>query len=140
MKKIAQCTILLMAPTLVAGMALASTTASTHQSAAATQTATTPSHAKAQRVHKNSPMPLAAPEDLSGTIKAVNSGVLTVIGNNGVPYDFHVNRGTRIVMQNQPGQKLTPAALERDVRDQASIHFVPMSNGNLAKTIEIRAS
>jgi hypothetical protein len=144
MKKMAERTILLIALMFFAGSVLA-TTATTSQTPSAAKTATASpapaaSHAKATRANQNTPMALATPENLTGTIESVNSGVLTVIGENGVPYDFLVNRGTHIVMQNMPGQKLTPSGLAQDVHDQASIHFVPMSDGNLAKTIEIRAS
>lgn len=83
---------------------------------------------------------LATAEDLSGTIKRVGPAgrVLTLIGSNGVPYDFDLTGHTQIQIQN--GQQLSIAKLTQDLNQHASVHFVPMSNGNRAQTIEVQPS
>ncbi|HUK24510.1 MAG TPA: hypothetical protein VLV49_08020 [Terriglobales bacterium] len=131
MKRTMHCTLWLAAFTLFAGAALAANRPAASPAAAP---------AAAQRAEQSKALTLAAPEDLTGTIRSVHSGVLSVIGNNGVPYDFRVNGKTDIVMQNTAGKKLTMSELAQDRHDQAAIHFVPMSNGNLAQVIDVRPS
>jgi hypothetical protein len=82
---------------------------------------------------------LASAEDLSGTITVVDASEreLTLIGPNGVPYDFDLTRKTRVELSNnQIGVK----ELANESHQQATIHFVPTSHGNLAESINISAS
>jgi hypothetical protein len=114
--------------------------AKTSGSASASETAPKAIYQQAKAVHsKKAALALAAPENLSGTIAAVNPSarVISLVGSNGVPYDFRVTNQTRLEMANQ---KITLAELAKDVHDHASIHFVPQANGNRAETIQVRAS
>jgi hypothetical protein len=114
--------------------------AKTSGSASNPQTNPKAMHQQAKAEHsKKGAIVLAAPENLSGTIAAVNLSdeVISLTGTNGVPYDFRVNRRTRMEMANQ---KVTLSELANDVHDRASIHFVPQSNGNRAETIQVKAS
>jgi hypothetical protein len=113
--------------------------AKTSGSASASQTAPKAMHLQAKAEHSKKGIVLATPENLSGTIAAIypSDKVISVVGSNGVPYDFRVNRRTRMEMANQ---KITLAELKNDLRDHATIHFVPQSNGNIARTIQIKAS
>jgi hypothetical protein len=96
-------------------------------------------HQKAKADHSQKSLVLATPENLSGSIAAVypSERVISVVGTNGVPYDFRVTKKTQIEMANQ---KVTLAELKNDLHDPASIHFVPQANGNRAETIQIKTS
>ncbi|HTW56880.1 MAG TPA: hypothetical protein VMD99_01990 [Terriglobales bacterium] len=82
---------------------------------------------------------LASAEDLSGTITAIGrSGKeVTLIGSNGIPYDFDLTRQTRLELSNQ---KAALSQLSGETNKQATVHFVPTSRGNVAKSIQITAS
>jgi hypothetical protein len=82
---------------------------------------------------------LATAEDLSGTISNVDlsNRKLTLIGSNGVPYDFHFTKKTQVELSNQ---KIGVKGLSAESQKQAIVHFVPMSNGNRAENIQINAS
>ncbi|MGC2531887.1 MAG: hypothetical protein WA424_03005, partial [Candidatus Sulfotelmatobacter sp.] len=82
---------------------------------------------------------LASAEDLSGTISMVDptDKEVTLIGSNGVPYDFRVTTKTLVELSNN---KIGADELTTEDHKQATVHFVPMSNGNLAQKIQISAS
>lgn len=82
---------------------------------------------------------LASAEDLSGTISMVdpNEKELTLVGSNGVPYDFQLTKKTMVELSNS---KIGMNELASESNKQATIHFVPRSDGNLAKSIQISAS
>jgi hypothetical protein len=113
--------------------------AKTSSSVPASKTAPQAMHQKAKADHSQKSLVLAAPENLSGTIAAVypSDNVISVVGTNGVSYDFRVTKKTQIERANQ---KVSLAELKNDLHDPASIHFVPQANGNRAETIQIKAS
>lgn len=82
---------------------------------------------------------LASAEDLSGTITLVdpNDKEITLVGSNGVPYDFELTKKTQVELANQ---KIRMNELSSESHKQATIHFVPKSDGNLAESIQINAS
>jgi ABC-type oligopeptide transport system substrate-binding subunit len=82
---------------------------------------------------------LASAEDLSGTITRVDPSdrEVTLIGSNGVPYDFKVNQKTMVELSSY---KIGMNELASESQKQATIHFVPRSDGNLAQSIRISAS
>jgi hypothetical protein len=82
---------------------------------------------------------LAPAEELSGTITMVNSAdkEVTLVGSNGVPYDFQLTKKSDVELANQ---KIGVNALAGELNRQATIQFVPTSHGNLVKSIEIGAS
>jgi hypothetical protein len=82
---------------------------------------------------------LASAENLSGTIAYVNptSKELTLMGSNGVPYDFQWTGKTRVEMTNQ---KLAKNQLAKEDHKDASIRFVPTARGNVAENIQITTS
>jgi hypothetical protein len=82
---------------------------------------------------------LAPAEDLSGTIAAVDPSdkELTLVGSNGVAYDFDLTRKTRIELSNT---NIGLKRLQSENHKQATVHFVPTSRGNLAENIQISAS
>jgi ABC-type oligopeptide transport system substrate-binding subunit len=82
---------------------------------------------------------LASAEDLSGTITRVDPSdrEVTLIGSNGVPYDFKVNQKTMVELSSH---KIGMNELASESQKQATIHFVPRSDGNLAQSIRISAS
>jgi hypothetical protein len=82
---------------------------------------------------------LAPAEDLSGTITLVDPAAkeITLVGSNGIPYDFDLTRTTRIQLSNQ---KIEVNELASETHKSATIHFLPTSRGNLAQTIQISAS
>jgi hypothetical protein len=144
MKRFAQCAALLAVAVMCLGVEGSATTAASPTKAKTRSAKTTKVlHKKAEPkpAHPRS-VALAAPEDMTGTIQEVGPSdkILTLLGANGVPYDFRMDRSTRIRIQNKGDQKVTPSELAQDAHDHASIHFVPMAKGNVARTIEIRAS
>ncbi|MGA7629536.1 MAG: hypothetical protein WCB11_02140 [Terriglobales bacterium] len=82
---------------------------------------------------------LASAEDLTGTITMIDPSnkELTLVGSNGVPYDFELTKKTRIELADQ---KIGMHELSSESHKQATIHFVPKSDGNLAENIQIYAS
>jgi hypothetical protein len=82
---------------------------------------------------------LAPAENLSGTIMMVGPSdkEVTLVGSNGVPYDFQLTRKTKVELANQ---KIGVDALAGELNKQATVHFVPTSEGNLAESIQIGPS
>jgi hypothetical protein len=134
---------------LAVGLSLAATapgsqgsTTKTHTQATAGSRAVTPEkHTKSMRKPGAEKMghALASAEDLSGTITMVGPSdkEVTLIGSNGVPYDFQLTKKTEVELANQ---KIEANTLGGELYKQATVHFVPTSDGNLAETIEIGAS
>ena len=79
---------------------------------------------------------LADAESLGGTVSMIgNAGeMLTLTGSNGVPYDFKVTGHTRIKIAGNPAKF---DDLKGQMNKQAAIEFVPMSDGNIAKTVNV---
>ena len=79
---------------------------------------------------------LAPKETLSGTVSMVDKAenLVVVAGANGIPYDFHVSRNTRITVS---GQKAGIDELAGQVNRQISVEFVPRTGGNFAEQIGI---
>ena len=79
---------------------------------------------------------LASAEDLSGTITMVgpNDKEITVVGSNGIPYDFKLTNKTLLELSNS---KIPMNELASESQKQATIRFVPRSDGNLAQSIQI---
>jgi hypothetical protein len=82
---------------------------------------------------------LASAEDLSGTITVVDPSdkEVTLVGSNGVPYDFDLTRKTRVELSDK---KIGANQLATETHKQATVHFVPTSHGNLADDIQISGS
>jgi len=82
---------------------------------------------------------LASAEDLTGTITMIDPSdkEITLVGSNGVPYDFELTKRTQVELSNQ---KIGMNELSSESHKQATIHFVPKSDGNLAESININAS
>lgn len=93
----------------------------------------TKSHAKKTR------LALASAEDLSGTISRVDptDKEVTVVGSNGVPYDFKITNRTLVELANN---KIGMNELASESQKQVTVHFVPRTDGNLAENIKISAS
>jgi HD superfamily phosphohydrolase len=108
--------------------------ATTHKS-----TAKTPAKSTTKTPAKETSHNLASAEDLSGTITTVDhSGrEITLMGSNGVPYDFDLTPRTRVEVSNEP---VATKELASESHKQATIHFVPTSRGNMAQSIQITAS
>jgi hypothetical protein len=79
---------------------------------------------------------LGKPETLSGTIMLVNGeqDLLVLEGANGIPYDFHVPSAAKIDVASNPE---TLSDLSSDINHIASVTFVPMSTGNIAKVVNL---
>lgn len=79
---------------------------------------------------------LASPEQISGTISFIGSSEeeVTLIGANGIPYDFQVTRRTKF---DVAGKRIGAAALASEHNKQATIHFLPTASGNLAQMLDI---
>jgi hypothetical protein len=77
---------------------------------------------------------LAPAEDLSGTISfiAPSGKEVTLIGANGTQYDFRVTRTTRIDLA---GRRISETELANENHKQATVRFLPTSQGNLAQTL-----
>jgi len=82
---------------------------------------------------------LASAEDLSGTITVVDptDKEVTLIGSNGIPYDFKLTKKTQLELSNS---KIGMNELASESHKQATVHFVPRSDGNLAESIQINPS
>jgi len=148
MKRFTHFPALLAAAVMLMGIQVAASSAAAQTNTAQTRTKsgakagkTKPENVKLKPAHPK-PAVLATPEDITGTIKELGPSdkVLTLIGESGVPYDFRIDRGTRIRLQNRPDQTLTASQLAQEAHRRASIHFVPMANGNVARTIKVWAS
>jgi len=104
------------------------TSASQDQSAPA-QSSGTEASAKPAKAHHAA----AKGETLSGTVSSVDESkrLLVVNGSDGVPYNFMVNKGTKIT---SGGSKAKLGDLQGK---QVSVNFVPMKKkGNWAKSVE----
>jgi hypothetical protein len=82
---------------------------------------------------------LASAEDLSGTITVVDPSdkEITLVGSNGVPYDFDLTTKTRVELSDNT---IGVNQLATETHKQATVHFVPTSHGNLADSIQISGS
>jgi len=82
---------------------------------------------------------LASAEDLSGTITVVDPSdkEVTLVGSNGVVYDFDLTRRTRVELSDKT---IGANQLAAETHKQATVHFVPTSRGNMADSIQISAS
>ncbi|MGB2624599.1 MAG: hypothetical protein WA857_20550 [Candidatus Acidiferrum sp.] len=85
---------------------------------------------------KDASYALGKPETLSGTILIVNGqkDLLVLEGTNGIPYDFRVPNTAKIDVASNRG---TLNDLSSDVNRMASVTFVPMSTGNIAKIVNL---
>lgn len=79
---------------------------------------------------------LAPAENISGTIAMIGrSGKeVTLIGSNGVPYDFDLTGKTKVEAANQ---RIAWNELSSETHKHATIHFLPTANGNMAETVQI---
>lgn len=75
-----------------------------------------------------------APQNLNGTVSMVDPtmDLVVVKDSSGVPFDITVSRRTRIDKGTTREQlaQLTP-------KESVSVHYVPESRGDIARTIEI---
>lgn len=100
----------------------------------------TPTNKKAAKTTDHAKKPgtdvLAPAENLSGTISMIgrSGNEVTLIGSNGVPYDFDLTQHTKIEMANH---KVPASQLGSETHKQATVHFLPTARGNMAKTIQI---
>ena len=78
-------------------------------------------------------------ETLSGQITMVDPAIKTVVIQTagGVPFDMVVTRNTRIESGNRA---ITFQDLQQDMNKAVSVRFVPERRGDVARTIELRAS
>jgi hypothetical protein len=85
---------------------------------------------------KNKEHMLAAAEEISGTIGFVGPSdkEVTLIGANGIPYDFQLSRTTDVGLA---GKKIRPTELAQESHKQATIRFLPTAQGNLAQSVDI---
>jgi hypothetical protein len=135
--------------TLAVGVSLA---ASTSESKPSTNNATTKATAKskpsasqnrakpeAKSSAKKTKHVLASADDLSGSITAVDPAdkEVTLIGSNGVPYDFKLTKKTEVELSHK---KIGVNDLASESHKQATVHFVPRTDGNLAESIQINPS
>jgi hypothetical protein len=119
---------------LMAGSAVGAAREKSEQAAGATHA----DAATAMTLGTNPGHALAKPENIRGTISMVeNNGDLFATGADGVPFSFIVTKRTQIEIA---GQAAGLSDLKNEINKQASIEFVPMSNGNLIKTIDVSAS
>lgn len=125
------------------GTCVASPALETRTSAATTTTETanhsTTSSSTPKATAKKIDHVLASAEDLSGAITAVDASgkEVTLVGSNGVPYDFDLGKATRVELS---GQKIALSQLAGETNKQATVHFVPTAQGNLADSIQISGS
>ena len=79
---------------------------------------------------------LAGPQTISGTISMVVPANHLVIVKNaaGTPFDFRVAKFTKIDIN---GQKATLRQLSSEINNSVSVRFVPLTSGNLARTIKV---
>jgi hypothetical protein len=85
---------------------------------------------------KNSEHVLASAEEISGTIGFVgpSNKEVTLIGANGVPYDFQLTRRTEVGLA---GGTINASELAQESHKQATIRFLPTAQGNLAQSVDI---
>ena len=89
-----------------------------------------------QRMSKREVHVLGKAENLSGTISMVNEkdDVLSLVGSNGVPYDFRLTAHTQFKIG---GKTAKFADLKDEMNRRATVDFVPMSDGNLVNTLHV---
>lgn len=82
---------------------------------------------------------LASAEQMQGTISFIGNSdkEVTLIGNNGTPYDFLVTSRTKIDLS---GKKIAANELPGEQHKPATIRFVPTARGNMAQGLNISAS
>jgi len=112
------------------------TNATTAKATTTTAKNTTANHAKAEHAKKSATDVLAKSEDLSGKISTIGSSgkEVTLLGANGVPYDFDLTRKTNIEVGNH---KIPASGLTTESHKQATVHFLPTARGNMAESIHI---
>jgi hypothetical protein len=96
----------------------------------------TANNSKTLHTKKRASDVLARAENLSGTISTIGpSGEeVTLVGSNGVPYDFDLTHNTKIEAANH---KIPAGQLSSETHKQATVHFLPTARGNMAETIQI---
>lgn len=96
----------------------------------------TPAAQKTLTAMKNMGQQLAPMENLSGTLKTVipTKNLVVVKDAKGVPFDFRISHSTRIVVN---GKKGTLAALKSNLNQPISVKFLPLTSGDLARSVRI---
>jgi len=137
------CTLLL---TLTVGVCVAGNAASATKSSsqavsktaakAATTQKTTGQQAKKASAKSDV---LARAEELSGTVSFISPSdkEVTLIGANGVPYDFDLTRSTSVELA---GKRVKPSELTGEKEKQATVRFLPTARGNMAQSVEVSSS
>jgi len=137
------CTLLL---TLTVGVCVAGSAASATKSASKpmSKTAAKPATAQkktGQQAKKASAKSdvLARAEELSGTVSFISPSdkEVTLIGANGVPYDFDLTRSTSVELA---GKKVKANELTGEKEKQATIRFLPTARGNMAQSVQVSSS
>jgi hypothetical protein len=116
------------------------TRATTKNNAAASKSAM---KSPAKSAAKKTSHVLASAENLSGTITVVDptDKEVTLVGSNGVPYDFKLTKKTQVELSDKKiGVNELAGELAGESHKRATVHFVPRSDGNLAESIQISAS
>lgn len=99
-----------------------------------------PAAGASQEAEKSAPAPkakaAAKSETISGTVTTVSkeNQLLILTSSNGIPYNFKLTRGTRIKVG---GQKAKADDLAAQTGKQASVEFLPLRTGNMARSIEV---
>lgn len=97
-----------------------------------------PAAGASQEAEKSAPAPkakaAAKSETISGTVTTVSKELLILTSSNGIPYNFKLTRGTRIKVG---GQKAKADDLAAQTGKQASVEFLPLRTGNMARSIEV---
>jgi len=83
------------------------------------------------------PVALGKVETITGTVSMVvpDKGTIVVNSASGVPYNFKVNRATRIKIA---GQKAKLADLQGQTGKAATVKFLPLRTGNLARSVDVQ--
>ncbi len=79
---------------------------------------------------------LGAPETISGTIMMVvpEKDMLIITDSSGIPFNFLVDRQTRITLN---GRRTKLAGLTSEINKSASVHFVPVRSGDIARSVVV---
>jgi hypothetical protein len=130
MPKVATFTVLF--SSFVLTMAVCSFAASTSKESANKAATEMSKSSSAKSVHDV----LASAEDLGGAISfiAPSDKEVTLMGANGTPYDFRITPTTKIDLA---GRKINETELANENHKQATVHFLPTRQGNLAERLEI---
>lgn len=127
----------------VAGSLAATTSGSKDSSKPVSKMSVKPSpavHSATEHMKTSSTKGVLAPaEELSGSIAFIGRSdkEVTLVGANGVPYDFQLTRKTKVDLA---GKKIGATELAGQEQKQATIWFLPTSRGNLAESVNISAS